>query len=281
MEKMHPKGQAPDINYSGVLVAYTFREDEVCRHAMTDHSLVYVYSGKLTIASEGKRTVLTAGECAFLARNFKLEMSATTCDGAQFKGVFLVLDRKFLMRYYQCFEKSLLPQQTAERLPNVFTLRPDLQIDGLFAAFKGFMKTGEQPSQQYMSVKQLEAAHCLTEIDRRFCVSLFDFLGAWKTDILGFMESSYKEELSLEEMALYTGRSLATFKRDFSRLSSDTPGRWITKRRLQEAYRLIEEEHQTPTDIYLSLGFKSLSHFSTAFKRQYGESPTALFNKAN
>lgn len=279
MEKLYSKGNGPALNYNDILVLCTFRENEVCHHAMIDHSLVYVYSGKLTIVSEGKHTVLTAGECAFLARNFNLEMSATSCYGAPYSGVFLVLDRKFLMRYYQCFEKSKLPQKSTKRLPSVNKLRPALQIDGLFAAFKGFIKTGEQPSSQYLTLKQLEAAHSLTEIDCRFCISLFDFLGAWKTDILGFMESSYKEELTLEEMALYTGRSLATFKRDFSRLSSDTPGRWVTKRRLQEAHRLIVEEYQRPTDFYLTLGFKSLSHFSTAFKRQYGESPSVLFNK--
>lgn len=280
MERTYSKEQARFISYSDVLVSCTFREGEVCRHAMTDHSLVYVYSGKLTIISGGKASVLKKGECAFLARNFNLEVSATSCDGIPYSGVFLVLDRKFLMHYYQCFEKSQLPQKSAKRLPSVSKLQPNLQIDGLFAAFKGFLKTEEEPTRQYLTLKQLEAAHCLTEIDCRFCVSLFDFLGAWKMDILGFMESNYKEELSLEEMALYTGRSLATFKRDFSRLNSDTPGRWITKRRLHEAHRLIAEEHQMPSDIYLKLGFKSLSHFSTAFKRQYGESPTALFNKA-
>lgn len=279
MEKVYP-GQSPVINYYDVLVAYKFRDGEVCRHAMADHSLVYVYSGKLTIVNEGKACVLSGGECAFLARNFKLEMSAASCNGKEFKGVFLVLGRKFLMRYYQqCFDKSKLPPVSAKRLPNVNKLRPNLHVDSLFGALSVFFNTDEQPTAQYMELKQVEAADCLTGIDNRFCVTLFDFMGAWKTDILDFMESSYREELSLAEMALYTGRSLAAFKRDFAQASNDSPGRWVTKRRLQEARRLIAEEGRRPIAIYIELGFKSLSHFSTAFKRQYGETPSELFNK--
>lgn len=279
METYYP-GQPPCINYSGVLVAYRFRNDEVCRHAMADHTLVYVYAGTLTIVNEGHTCVLNEGECAFLARNFKLEISASSCYGKEFKGVFLVLTRKFLMRYHhQCFDKSKLPPVTTKRLPSVSKLSPNLHIESLFEALSIFLKTGEQPTPQYMELKQIEAANCLTRIDNRFCITLFDFLGAWKSDLLDFMESSYTEELSLEEMALYTGRSLTTFKRDFSLVSNDSPRRWITKRRLQEAYQLIANEGLKPHDFYLQLGFKSLSHFSTAFKRQYNETPSGLFNK--
>lgn len=278
MEKRYP-GQQPLINYSDVLVEYRFRNDEVCRHAMADHTLVYVYTGKLTIVNEEKTYVLAEGKCAFLARNFKLEMSATSCDGKEFKCVFLVLDRKFLMRYYQCFDKSKLPSAAAKRLPNVSKLPPDIHVDSLFGALNFFLNTKDRPTPQYMELKQVEAADCLTKIDRRYCVTLFDFVGAWKTDILDFMESSYKEELTLAEMALYTGRSLAAFKREFSQVSSDSPGRWVTKRRLREAHRLIANDGLRPTAIYLQLGFKSLSHFSTAFKRLYNETPSELFNK--
>ena len=47
-------------------------------------------------------------------------------------------------------------------------------------------------------------------------------------------------------------------------------------RRLEEARRLIEEEKERPLDVYLRVGFKNLSHFSTAYKRQYGYPPSAV-----
>ena len=51
--------------------------------------------------------------------------------------------------------------------------------------------------------------------------------------------------------------------------------KWIVSRRLEEARRLIEDEKERPLDVYLRVGFKNLSHFSTAYKRQYGYPPSA------
>ena len=47
--------------------------------------------------------------------------------------------------------------------------------------------------------------------------ALFDFSTPWKMDILDFMNENYMYEFTLEELAHYTGRSLATFKRDFKK----------------------------------------------------------------
>lgn len=81
-------------------------------------------------------------------------------------------------------------------------------------------------------------------------------------------------DLSLEEFARFTGRSLAAFKRDFKQMSDLSPQKWIMQKRLEKAYELICVRKQKVSDIYLKLGFKSLSHFSTAFKKRFGFAPT-------
>ncbi|WP_426046649.1 helix-turn-helix domain-containing protein [Chryseobacterium sp. NFX27] len=55
-----------------------------------------------------------------------------------------------------------------------------------------------------------------------------------------------------------------------------TPGKWLLEKRLQEAHYLLEKGRKA-TDIYLDLGFEDLSHFSFAFKKQYGLPPSRLF----
>lgn len=81
-------------------------------------------------------------------------------------------------------------------------------------------------------------------------------------------------DMTISEYALYTGRSLATFKRDFTRETGTSPERWLTHRRLTETYRLIHENGEKPSEVYWKVGFKNRSHFVTAFKRQYGCAPT-------
>ena len=110
---------------------------------------------------------------------------------------------------------------------------------------------------------------------RRSKVSLYRLPSAdpWKIDIMSFMEQNYTNDLSLEEMANYTGRSLATFKRDFSKVCDLSPQKWVIRRRLEAAHALILSGTQKVTDICYSVGFKNLSHFSKAYKGLYGCSP--------
>ncbi|MCD8072613.1 MAG: AraC family transcriptional regulator, partial [Alistipes sp.] len=49
--------------------------------------------------------------------------------------------------------------------------------------------------------------------------------------------------------------------------------KWIIQRRLNAAYALIREEGKRVSDVYTEVGFKNLSHFSVAFKKQYGFPP--------
>jgi AraC-like DNA-binding protein len=75
-------------------------------------------------------------------------------------------------------------------------------------------------------------------------------------------------------MAFLTGRSLSTFKRDFKKTFNTTAGRWLTKRRLEEANYLIARKGKTASEIYLDLGFEDLSHFSSAYKKAFGNAPS-------
>jgi AraC-like DNA-binding protein len=39
---------------------------------------------------------------------------------------------------------------------------------------------------------------------------------------------------------------------------------------------LIKEKGEKPSDVYLEVGFEDLSHFSCAFKKEFGTAPSLL-----
>ncbi|MEJ0056122.1 MAG: helix-turn-helix domain-containing protein [Bacteroidota bacterium] len=83
------------------------------------------------------------------------------------------------------------------------------------------------------------------------------------------MESHFMFNLPLEKFGYMTGRSLSTFNRDFRKTFSETPRKWLIKKRLEAAHYQITEHSRKPVEIYLEVGFEDLSHFSFAFKKQF------------
>ena len=72
------------------------------------------------------------------------------------------------------------------------------------------------------------------------------------------------------------GIDLTTFKRDFHKAFHTTPQRWLTQKRLELAHYQLSKKNRKPVEVYLETGFENLSHFSFAFKRHFGYTPTAL-----
>jgi AraC-like DNA-binding protein len=105
---------------------------------------------------------------------------------------------------------------------------------------------------------------------------LFDFSEPHKIDLEAYMQRHFSYNVPLAQFAKLTGRSLSTFKRDFAKIFRTTPEKWLQKQRLTQAHFLVTQKNKRPSDIYLELGFESLSHFSYAFKKQFGQTLTAL-----
>ena len=120
----------------------------------------------------------------------------------------------------------------------------------------------------------IEGVYVLLNTDINLYASLFDFVEPWKIDILDYLNENYMFDLSMNEIASYTGRSLATFKRDFAKVSDLTPQKWIIKRRLEAAHDLIKSGKKKVTEACFDVGFKNLSHFSKIYKEAYGVSPS-------
>jgi NADPH2:quinone reductase len=62
----------------------------------------------------------------------------------------------------------------------------------------------------------------------------------------------------------------------FQKTFNSNPENWLTKKRLDEAYFQINNNNQKPSEIYIEDGFEHLSHFSFAFKKQFGKAPSLL-----
>jgi AraC family transcriptional regulator, exoenzyme S synthesis regulatory protein ExsA len=263
-------------NYSGIFLSCFAEDTTKCIHSTPEHVLVYLYSGEQIIEDRDRTIKLKAGECAFIRRDHRLKMYKCGDGENQYKGISLTFRRSILRDFYSKINKSEIPQNTNLSDKSVFRIIPDAPIKSLFESLNPYFDSNVKPTETITEMKLLEGIYALLNNNEQFYPILFDFAEPWKVDILEFLNENYQDDLSLEQIASFTGRSLATFKRDFKKVSPLTPQKWIMKKRLEMAYIKLKEDAKKVHEVYLEVGFKNPSHFSTAFKKQYGISPTEI-----
>lgn len=261
------------INYAGIFLACYSEDGRKYTHMVRNHSLVYVFAGELLLEEDGVTNRIQKGECVFIRRDHRVNMTKKSLDDEQFKAIFLTFNRNFLRAFYNKMNRKLIPQKANKLEMSVVKIPPRPDIMGLFHSLTPYFDSNIQPSPEIIDLKEQEGVYSLLQINPDFHTCLFDFTEPWKIDIMDFLNENYMCELTLEEIAEFTGRSLATFKRDFKKLSDLTPQKWLIHRRLEEAYDRIKVKGQKAGDVYIEVGFKNRSHFYSAFKRQYGFSP--------
>ena len=274
--QINPAPMTVIFNYNNIFFSFFYDDESGCIHRSHEYAMNYVYSGEMLLDNGKEQIHVGKGECVFIPRDHHITMYKKTCDGERYCGIFLSFTRKFLREMYGKLE---LPKMAADmpKIEQALRLPKTAEITSLFASMTPYFDPNVKPQDDFMHLKLQEGLLALLHIDNRFVPTLFDFNEAWKIDILEFMNANYMYEFSLEELAHYTGRSLATFKRDFKKLSDLTPEKWLIRKRLEVAYQLMKEGGKRLSDVYAEVGFKNPSHFSTAFKRQYGVPPTAVY----
>lgn len=265
------------LDFSNMLRESYFTDDCPCAHHNCEHTLIYLCSGKLEIEQERRRTVLHEGECAFMRRDYRMRLQERVQAGKPYRAVVWEFSRNFLREFYQTLDSGALPVHAERNRDSLYLLpanRPDIR--SLFESVLRLFEAEVKPSEEQLRRKMVEGLYVLLNTDKNLYASLFDFTAPWKIDLMDFMEQNYMNDLSLEEMASYTGRSLSTFKRDFQKYSELTPQRWITQRRLEAACELLRTSRQKVSEVCWKVGFKNLSHFSKIYKERYGVSPTEM-----
>jgi len=91
-----------------------------------------------------------------------------------------------------------------------------------------------------------------------------------------FVDAHLTEPLTLDDIARQAYLSRFHFLRVFKAAFDDTPLRYLRRRRLEAAERLLARTELSVTAVCYRVGFESLGSFSSLFRRHAGLSPNAF-----
>ncbi|SLX27077.1 AraC family transcriptional regulator [Klebsiella pneumoniae] len=90
---------------------------------------------------------------------------------------------------------------------------------------------------------------------------------------IDWLKTNIASPLRVEELASRVQMSAPSFHHHFRQLAGMSPLRYQKWLRLNEARRLMLNEHYDVTTAAYAVGYESLSHFSREYTRMFGESP--------
>jgi AraC family transcriptional regulator len=94
--------------------------------------------------------------------------------------------------------------------------------------------------------------------------------------IRDYVESSLAEDLDVAMMANVAAMSPAHFARAFAATVGMTPFHYVMTRRLARAREFLERTDRSALTIALDVGFKTPSHFTSRFRREFGVTPREI-----
>jgi len=94
------------------------------------------------------------------------------------------------------------------------------------------------------------------------------------------MDARYADPLDLDDLAAAAGFSRYHFAREFRAAFGETPGGYLSRRRVERAKDLLASANLTVTEICVVVGFSSLGSFSRRFRELVGCSPTEYRRRA-
>lgn len=239
-----------------------------------DHVFLYVTKGTVTGYDGSKSHTLQQGDYCLVRKNRLARYDSE--KGTVFERIFFCYEESFL----QSFQQKYSLTASGFNQPDTFVrITPNEMIPAFFRSLHLYRDSTGKLHPAFEAVKYEELLIILLQNQPELAGLFFDYAPPEKINLEEFMNRNYKFNVNIERFAFLTGRSLSAFKRDFKTIFNEAPNHWLVKRRLQEAYILIEKEHKKASEIYLDLGFEDLSHFSLAFKKLFGMRPTELLHK--
>ncbi|WP_416440574.1 helix-turn-helix domain-containing protein [Leeuwenhoekiella sp. A16] len=240
-----------------------------------EHFFLYIAKGKIHGYDGNKSQTLKSGEYCLVRKNHLARYNKER-ENDQFEKVVIIFDELFLRKFQKKHDIVSTKFNAAEAF---LTLNENALIPNFITSLMPYYNKGGKIEESFADVKREELLLILLRSQPELTGIFFNYAIPKKINLEAFMHQHYKFNVSIQRFAYITGRSLSAFKRDFKEKFNVTPNRWLMQKRLEEAHFLIEKKNKKPSEIYLELGFEDLSHFSFAFKKHFGQTPTQIANR--
>ena len=239
-----------------------------------DHNcFLHVIKGNHLLFSRERSWLISKGSTVFIKKG---GLGIQKIDEDAFCALMFYVPDRYIHSFLKDKKFELLQ---FEHSPISNDMLIDLETNEVLVAFfnsvLSYFETNRQPPVGLLELKFKELLLNIISnpANKELTSYLYKAFLSGNNDLSDIMERNYLYNLSLDEFARLAHRSLSKFKRDFDTVFDMPPGKWLMKKRLEYAGRLLLNSKKAITDIVTESGFINVTHFDRIFKKHFGETP--------
>lgn len=243
--------------------------------------ITYTFRGKKTFHHKGRSWVLTDNSCVFVRR---AAINQEKDDFLGWEVLAFYFGDNFLQQvfreYRHYFPLKNLPPSPADIL---IEINVNETTATFFYGMVPYFTQKIPPNESLLELKFKELLfNVLSDPANAHLLAYVNSIdGQFSTPLWQVMEANYTFNLTIAEFARIAQRSIASFKREFHEYYYTSPGKWLTRKRLEYAKFMLDTSKHNVSEIADESGFENLTHFSRIFKEKYGLSPLQYRKKEN
>lgn len=158
-----------------------------------------------------------------------------------------------------------------------FIMRANESIEHIFSELYSIR---ENRKSGYLKVKILELLLFLSDLDEKDSLNQIEYINRYHVKAIksvhDFMIQDIKKHYTIDELSEIFQISPTILKKDFNKVYNSSVYAYLKMYRLQEAQKLLLRTDCTVSEIASQIGYENPNKFATAFKNEYGLSPTAF-----
>ncbi|MEM6801329.1 MAG: AraC family transcriptional regulator [Bacteroidota bacterium] len=239
------------------------------------HALTYVVQGQQIIeAYEGEILSVQAGEIALIKKGL-YTITDLLAEKDDFKACLLFFSDEILREVLKLHDTKTTAIQSS-----FFKLKAPDYLAHFWKSVEQVHSSLLNTSPTFFDIKAWEVFSALISHDEsgKTEAKLRGLLQAKERSLHKFMEENFDKALSIDDFAYLTGRSPASFRREFKLKFGSSPRKWIIRQRLEKAAQLLQKSKMSVAEVAQEVGYESTSHFIQGFKKQFGQTPRQLLN---
>ena len=258
-----------------VIRCYTSGQDSVKNRIVLNQNMInLLVSGTKTVVYPDATAVVNAGELVVLSTGNVLTSELLT-SGQQFSSVLFYFSNELFNRFLIKYDHLLRSVKPIGGKQPFLIFKQDNFIKQFVASMRALLTTESELPSAIRSIKLEELLLYLLHFDpERFRAIQIITKDKEQLQIKKVVEGHVGKLITVDELAFLCHMSTSTFKRRFSEIYQTTPQKWLLTRKLELAAEMLKAGLESPSGVYLKVGYQNHSSFSEAFRKYFGHTPS-------